>query len=95
MRNGMSVKEIYDKLDGYDRLQAAYMAERDRNGKVLMMLQEMIKTIDSTASDYTKISWLTSNHYEDRVEFKHRALGLIEAHGTIERIANKYGIKLD
>lgn len=95
MRNGMSVKEIYDKLDRYDRLQAAYSEELRKTKDLGKILQEIFDCVEFTANDYAQISYVMSNSMDDRVEFKHRAQGLREALYEIQRVANKYGINLD
>ena len=79
MRNGMSVQEIYEKLDQFDRLKEAYDKELEGRMKLERYIQDVIQHIERTMNDYKRISLDHKTSYEDKCEFRNRYNGLLEA----------------
>ena len=80
MRNGMSVKEIYDKLDQLDRLKVTYEKEQDTRLELENIIIHLAHTILRTSRRYNDIAaaCLEERRHEDASEFAYRSKGLIE-----------------
>ena len=85
MRNGMSVKEIYEALDERDRLKNALQKEREANSKLMGAINKALNYIDKTADDYKTIAYTPNIAKADKIEFLGKASGLVEAWLIIKR----------
>lgn len=85
MRNGMSVKEIYDALDSLERLREAFHDQRDEYNKLHIAIAKSISYNSSTAETYKRVASLCDNDVE-KAEFLGKAAGLLEA----SRMLKKY-----
>lgn len=81
MRNGMSVREIYEALDQRDRLIERLQEERDRYTKLENHVRNACWDLERTAGQYVNLAECqdAGASDEDRLEFLYRAKGLIEA----------------
>lgn len=81
MRNGMSVREIYEALDHRDRLIERLREERDRYAKLESRIRDVCFDITHTARQYVNIAECqdVGASDEDQLEFLYRAKGLKEA----------------
>ena len=89
MRNGMSVKEIYEALDERDGLKSALMRERQNTADAKKLIHKICDYIDKTAMDYIRIADATDTELEDEIEFRFRAAGLLEAMIIIRRYSKE------
>lgn len=85
MRNGMSVKEIYDALDERDRLKNALQKEREANAKRMGAINKALNYISKSANDYEAIAYTPNITKADKIEFLGKASGLVEAWLIIKR----------
>lgn len=82
MRNGMSVREIYDALDERDRLRECLKEERRKREMLEHHIHNACWKLTCVCGNYRRIA---SGPYsaEDRFEFGYRAKGLEEAMGIL------------
>lgn len=81
MRNGMSVREIYEALDQRDQLIEQLRKERDRYSKLEKHIFGACWDLERTAGQYVNLAECqdVGASDEDRLEFLYRAKGLREA----------------
>ena len=89
MRNGMSVKEIYEALDERDRLKNALQKEREANAKLESSIGKALWYICENADDYNNLARFHCDAKADKIEFHAKASGLLEAVSIIKRYINK------
>lgn len=85
MRNGMSVKEIYEALDERDRLKNALQKELESNAKLIGAINKALNYIDKCADDYKTIAYTPNITKADKIEFLGKSSGLVEAWLIIKR----------
>lgn len=87
MRNGMSVREIYEALDQRDRLIERLQEERDRYSKLENHVRYACWDLERTAGQYVNLAECqdAGASDEDRLEFLYRAKGLREAARIMRR----------
>lgn len=78
MRNGMSVKEIYDALDRLKRLEKAYGEKQAECDRLSSIIQESIDYNVTTATTYQRVA-TSADNLTDKFEFLSKAAGLLEA----------------
>lgn len=94
MRNGMSVKEIHDALDQFDRLKKAYNELREENDRLKQAVDKSVTELLSTASTYNRIADNAALHDDiTKVEFSSRCIGLLEACEIIRKYTNPERLK--
>ena len=86
MRNGMSVKEVYKRLDQCDRLEEAYDKLWYRHVSMSSSLNKITMRLIRTAGQYAAITKDPSATKEDILEFRGKMSGLNEACQIIEEI---------
>ena len=79
MRNGMSVKEIYQRLEQVDRYQASAAREHARYDDLTKRVQSAIYSIENTIRTYDMCTEDPSIDERDMWELDGRADGLREA----------------
>lgn len=89
MRNGMSVKEIYEALDERDGLKNALQKERETNAKLESSISKALWYICENADDYNNLARFHCDIKADKIEFRAKASGLLEAVSIIRRCVNK------
>ena len=89
MRNGMSVKEIYDALDQRERLIHAYEKERQQHIELKKAVGDAYYRMSRTVKDYIRIADDPNTCISDHIEFRSRASGLSEAMQILRRIIGK------
>ena len=86
MRNGMSVKEVYKRLDQCDRLEEAYDKLLYQHVSMTSSLWKVTTHLIRTADQYAAITKDPSATKEDILEFRGKMSGLNEACQIIEDI---------
>lgn len=84
-RLGMSVQEVYDKLDQCERMERALEKKRAECDNLHMAIFKSISYNSSTAETYKRVASLCDNDVE-KAEFLGKAAGLLEA----SRMLKKY-----
>lgn len=92
MRNGMSVKEVYDALEQHDRLLSAYQQLTHEYIELIKTVREIYDRVEQTAKNYRTLARDRTNNYEDQCDFYNRNAGLLEALTIVEMSLNKNGI---
>lgn len=84
MRNGMSVREIYEALDERDRLREYAKQERNKREMLEKHINYAYWELTNTCLQYKN---LANGPYPagDRIEFGYRAKGLAEAIDILRR----------
>lgn len=77
-RLGMSVQEIYDKLDQLDRLKKAYADKQAECEGLHLAIMKSIGYNFTTSETYRRVASLSDNNL-DKLEFLGKAAGLLEA----------------
>lgn len=87
MRNGMSVREIYEALDQRDLLIKRLLEERDRYAKLESRIRDACWDLERTAEQYVSLAECQNigGWDDDRLEFLYRAKGLKEAVNIMRR----------
>lgn len=85
MRNGMSVKEVYARLDQCDRLEARAAEEKARYDDLVNRVKAAIYAIDNTIRTYDMCTEDPKIEEQDMWELDGRADGLREAKEYLRR----------
>lgn len=88
MRNGMSVKEIYEALDERDGLIVELQKQREANTKLESSIGKALRYICMSADDYNNLALLHCDTKADKIMFRAQASGLLEAVSIIRRYVN-------
>lgn len=86
MRNGMSVKEVYERLDQCDRLEKAYTNLRFKHDVVLGNFYLIADLILRTAAQYQNLISDPMASKDDVLEFSGKISGLKEAWRIINNV---------
>ena len=89
MRNGMSVKEIYEALDERDRLKNALQKEREAYAKLEDSIGKALWYICESSDDYNNLARFHCDTKADKILFRAKASGLLEAVTIVRRYVNK------
>lgn len=79
MRNGMSVKEVYDALDQLERIKKSYADLLERSRTAESIIAQVKHIINRTMIQYQSIVMSPSTPRADKLEFKGKISGLGEA----------------
>lgn len=79
MRNGMSVKEVYEALDQLDRIKESYAELQERTHNVQSNIRWAKDTINRTISQYWNVVLSPLASRDDKLEFEGKISGLREA----------------
>lgn len=85
MRNGMSVQEIYDRLDKCDYLESERNAALARYDDLVDRVRKAMFSIDNTAKTYSLCAKDPEIDACDKYEFYGRISGLSEAKELLRR----------
>lgn len=85
MRNGMSVKEVYDRLDKCDRLEAMAAKEKARYDDLVKRVKAAIYGIDNAVRTYDMCAEDPEIEERDMWELDGRVDGLREAKEYLRR----------
>lgn len=89
MRNGMSVKEVYDSLDQLDRLKGAFKKEQEKRIRLENAINKAVSEMFSTAMTYTRIAIdAPEREVLTKIEFSSQSTGLLEATTIIRKYTN-------
>lgn len=86
MRNGMSIKEIYEAIDERDRLRELLNEERRKREISERRIHDACWKLACTCAQYRRLASMPYSA-EDRFEFGYRAKGLEEAIDILRRRA--------
>ena len=80
MRNAMSVKEIYEKLDQFDRLKEAYTKEQEKRLNIENIIIHLLRTAVRTGKQYNDVAQacLDAKRFDEAGQFASRSQGVIE-----------------
>lgn len=80
MRNGMSVKEIYEKLDQFDRLKEAYIKEQEKRLNLENIIIHLLHTAVRTSGQYNDVAQacLDEKRLDEAGQFASRSQGILE-----------------
>lgn len=80
MRNGMSVKEIYEKLDQFDRLKEAYIKDQEKRLDLEDIIIRLLRTAVRTGRQYTNVAQacLDEKRFDEAYQFASMSQGVIE-----------------
>lgn len=89
MRNGMSVKEIYDSLDQLDRLKEAFKKEQEERMRLERVINKAVSEMVSTGMTYTRIAAEAPEHDAcTKLEFSSKSSGLLEGVIILRKYTN-------